>query len=374
MFGLNIHFEKREKENKLMHLLIPVVCIILALFVSGIVMEALGHDSILAYQFLFKGGFGSWRNISESILQAVPLMFCGLGVAVAAKMSVNNIGAEGQFTLGAWAATGVALYAKWIPNSLVLPAALIAGFLAGGIWAVIAVFPKAKWGVNETIITLMFNYVALLFVDYFVYGSWRDTSFVGTNLPYSETLPPHARMSYLGNTRITWAIFIAIIAAALIWIFFEKTVLGYQIRVIGSNVKAATYAGMKISRNMLIIMLISGGLAGLGGVATVTGAVGCLQPNLASGAGYTAIVISYMSQHNPFVVLIVSILFGGLTQGGFNVQIAGVPAQIVTLIQGLILFFILGGNIFARKRLVITRRVKVGSSSDELASSKGGTR
>lgn len=356
MLRLSIHFEKREKESMIMRFLIPLFCIFLALFVSGIVMEVLGHNSIQAYQFMFKGGFGSWRNITESILQAVPLMFCGLGVAVASKMSLNNIGAEGQFMLGAWAATGIALFADWIPSSLIIPAVLIGGFLAGGIWAVIAVFPKAKWGVNETIITLMFNYIALLFVDYFVYGSWRDTSFVGTNLPYSETLPPHARMSYLGNTRVTWAIFIAVIAAVLIWVFFEKTVLGYQIRVIGSNNKAATYAGMKISRNMLIIMLISGGLAGLGGVATVTGAVGCLQPNLANGAGYTAIVISYMSRHNPFVVLLVSILFGGLAQGGFNVQITGVPAQIVTLIQGLILFFILGGNIFARKRLVISRR------------------
>lgn len=369
MFGLSVHFEKRDKTNKLMFVLIPIICIFLALFVSGIVMQALGHDALLAYKFLFKGGFGSWRNISESILQAVPLMFCGLGVAVAAKMSVNNIGAEGQFILGAWAAAGVALFADWIPRSLLIPAVLVAGFLAGGLWAIIAVFPKAKWGVNETIITLMFNYVALLFVDYFVYGPWRDTSFVGTNLPYSETLPPQARMAYLGNTRITWAIFIAMIAAVLIWVFFEKTVLGYQVRVIGSNVKAATYAGMKISRNTLIVMLISGGLAGLGGVATVTGAVGCLQPNLAAGAGYTAIIISYMSHHNPFIVLLVSILFGGLSQGGFNVQITGVPAQIVTLIQGLILLFILGGNIFARKKLVFTKHTKLDTS--EISAEEG---
>ncbi len=126
--------------------------------------------------------------------------------------------------------------------------------------------------------------------------------------------------------------------------------------MIGANLKAAQYAGMDIFKNIFIVMLLSGGLAGLGGVATVTGTVGCLQPNLANGAGYTAIIISYLSKFNPFVVLVVSVLFGGLTQGGYSIQLVGVPVQIVTTIQGLILFFVLGGEIFAHNRLVFTRR------------------
>ena len=355
MRGIKIHFEKREKLSIVWRILIPVICVLLAFIVSGLLMLMLGYNAFAAFDRLLYGGFGNMRNLSESILQAVPLMFCGLAVSVAFKMSLNNIGAEGQFMMGAFAATGVALFAKWIPEPLVLPIVIIAGFVGGGLWAVIAVAPRAKWGVNETIITLMFNYVALLFVDYFVYGPWRDTTLLSTNLPYSEKLPAHARMATLGGTRITYAVFIAILATILIWIFFDKTVRGYQVRVIGANIKSATYAGMSISRNIYIVMLISGGLAGLGGMASVTGTVGSLQPNLASGAGYTAIVISYLSKFNPFIVLVVSVLFGGLTQGGYNIQLIGIPVHIVTTMQGLILLFVLGGEIFVRNRLVLTR-------------------
>ncbi len=222
MRGFKIHFEERDKLGLSTRLLIPIVCIALALVVCGLLMLALGYNPFSAYEKLFSGGFGSLRNISESILQAVPLMFCGLGVSVAFKMSLNNIGAEGQFTMGAFAATGIALYCPWIPSPLVIPAVLIGGFVAGGIWSALAVASKAFWGVNETIITLMFNYIALLFVDYFVYGPWRDTAATSTNLPYSERLPPRALMAYLGDTRITYALFIAIIAAGSFGCFSTK--------------------------------------------------------------------------------------------------------------------------------------------------------
>lgn len=353
--GVKIYFEKREKVPYYLHILIPIISIILALAVCALILLVLGYNVPSAYNKLFKGGFGNFRNLTESVLHAIPLMFCSLGVSIAFKMSLNNIGAEGQYMMGAFGAAGVALFMPWIPQPLVMPAVILAGFICGGLWAVLSIAPKAFWGVNETIITLMFNYVALLFVDFFVYGPWRDTDLASTNLPYSPPLPPAARMATLGNSRVTTAIFIALVAAVLIWFFFDKTIRGYQIRVIGANMKAARYAGMDVFKNIFIVMLLSGGLAGLGGVAMVTGTAGSLQPNLANGAGYTAITIAYLSKFNPFVVILVSVLFGGLTQGGFSVQLDNVPSQVVTLIQGLILIFVLAGEIFIRSKMTLAR-------------------
>ncbi len=352
---MRIRFEKREKLHPALRLAIPIGSVLLALLFCGIMMAALGFNPFTAYAKLFKGGFGSLRNLSESVMLSIPLMFCALGVSISFKMSLNNIGAEGQYMMGVMAATGVALYCPWIPTALIIPAMFIAGFLAGGIWAMIAVAPKAFWGVNETIITLMFNYVALLFCDFLLYGAWRDTSPETTGLPYSKMFPPTARLAYLGNTRVSWAVFIAIIAAVVIFLFFSKTTRGYQVRVIGANRRASEYAGMDIVKNIFLVMLFSGGLAGLAGVSQVAGVVGRMQPAMAAGDGYTAITIAYLCKFNPFLALIVALLFGGLNQGGFSVQIMGVPVQIVTTIQGLILFFVLGGEIFARNKLVFTK-------------------
>ncbi|MBQ3109249.1 MAG: ABC transporter permease [Clostridia bacterium] len=350
---MTIRFEKREKLHPVWRVLIPVICIILAFVACSFLILAIGKDPLLAYKKLFMGGFGTWKKLSESILQAIPLMFCALGVGVAFKMNINNIGAEGQYVMGAMAATGIALYCPWIPDALVIPAMLIVGFAVGAIWGMIAVAPKAFWGVNETIITLMFNYIALLFVDFLLFGAWRDTQL---NMNYSPKFPDHAMLSKLFGTRINTSIFIALAAAVLIYLFFSKTTRGYQIRVIGASAKAARYAGMSIRKNILIVMLVSGGLAGLAGVSQAAGAVGRLQQNFANGAGYTAIIVAYLSKFNPFVSLVVSVLLSGLAYGSVATQLVGVPEQVGTVIQGAILFFVLGGEIFARNKLVIRRK------------------
>ena len=351
---MKLHFEKREKLPFWQRALIPIVSIILALLFSGILMLALGYSPVEAYRRLFYGGFGNFKNLSESVMLAIPLMLCSLGVSISFKMSLNNIGAEGQYMMGVFAATYVALFMPNLPSPLVIPLMFLVGFLAGGIWALIAVLPKALWGVNETIITLMFNYIALLWCDYLCYGPWIDQTPQKTGLPYTQLFPPRAMLTHLGGTRVSWALFIAIIAAVVIYFFFSKTSRGYQVRVIGANRKAAQYAGMDIMKNILVVMLFSGGLAGIAGVSQLAGVVGRMQPSMPAGDGYTAITIAYLCKFNPFLVLIVSVLFGGLNQGGFNVQIMGLSVQIVTAIQGLILFFVLGGEIFARNRLIVT--------------------
>lgn len=350
---MRLRFDKREKTPKWLSPSVYVVCILLAFVVTGFVLMALKIDPLKAYGKMFKGAFGSANNLAESILQSLPLMLCGLGVAVTFKMNVANIGAEGQMTMGAWAATAFACYIEGIPSWLVLPLCFVAAFLAGAIWGIIAVLPKALWKVNEIIITLMMNYIAILWLDFWCYGSWRDPA--AANLPFCKPYPDYARLeTFFGraNTSLFWAI----IAAVLIFLFYKYTSRGYQIRVIGINEKAARYAGLDVNKNIVFVMAISGGLSGLAGLCYCAGTSGILRPQVANGAGYTAVTIAYLSKFNPFAILLVSFLFGALTQGSFSVQLMNVPVQIVTMMQGLILLFVLGGEIFIKNKVVMKRR------------------
>ncbi|MEG1547697.1 MAG: ABC transporter permease [Clostridia bacterium] len=350
---IGLRLEKRDSVSILVRVAVPVICILAAFMCCAVIIGLQGFNPLEVYARLIKGAYGTAYSISESVLQGIPLMLCGLGVSMAFKMSINNIGAEGQYAMGAFAATAVALFCPWIPKPLVLPAIMIAGFIGGAIWGMLAVAPRAFMGVNETIVTLMFNYIALYWVDYWCYGPWRDSS--GSNMPYTKVFPEYAQLPTLWDTRIHIGLIIAVIAAALIYMFYRFTVRGYQMRVIGTNVKAARYAGMNINANIMLVMLLSGGLAGLAGSSYVSGVVYRLQPNLPNGVGYTAIIIAYLAKFNPFLVLVVAVLFGGLTQGGYSVQIMGVSSRVVTMIQGGILFFVLAGEIFIRNRLVLIR-------------------
>ena len=352
----SLRFEKRAAPAWYIRVLNPVVCILLAFVCCGVIVAAQGFAPLAVYSRLLKNAFGSSFSFLESILQAIPLIFCGLGVSIAFRMSLNNIGAEGQYAMGAFAATGVALFCPWLPDKLLLPGMILAGFAAGALWGVLSVLPRVTLGVSETIVTLMMNYIALLFVNYWCYGPWRDRT--GNNMPYSPIIPDAAHFRTFGNTRLHTGLLLAVVMTVLVFLFYRYTTRGYQMRVIGSNPAAARYAGLKVKSNILLAMALSGGLAGLAGVTQIGGVVFRLEPDLPNGAGYTAIVIAYLSGFNPFVILLVSILFGGLTQGGFSLQIMGISSKIVTMIQGAILLFVLGGEIFIRNRLVLVKRTE----------------
>lgn len=350
----SLRFEKREAPSWLIRVLNPIICIVLAFICCGIIVAAQGFEPLAVYGRLMKNAFGSSFSLLESILQAIPLIFCGLGVSIAFRMSLNNIGAEGQYAMGAFAATGVALFCPALPDNLVIPCMILAGFAAGAVWAAVSVVPRVAWGVSETIVTLMLNYIALLFVNYWCYGPWRDRT--GNNMPYSPIIPETAQFQTFGSSRLHTGLILAVGMAILVYLFYRYTTRGFQMRVIGCNPVAARYAGLKVKGNMLLAMALSGGLAGLAGVTQIGGVVFRLEPDLPNGAGYTAIVIAYLSGFNPFVILLVSILFGGLTQGGFSLQIMGISSKIVTMIQGAILLFVLGGEIFIRNRLVLVKK------------------
>ena len=314
-----------------------------------------GH-AIGRYRYFFRGAFGSSRNLSESVLQSIPLMLASLGVSIALTMSVVNIGAEGQYAMGAWAATGVALYARQLPEQMVLPAMLLAGSAAGALWCLLSMLPRILWGVNETILTLMFTYIALQWIDYWLFGTWRDP---GSNMPISASLPSNALFSKFGDTRVNSAIFLALFSALVLWFVYRKTATGYRMRVIGSSPRAARYAGMKIGRAMVLAMLVSGGLAGLAGVAQVGGAAGRLYTNPADGAGYTALIISRLAKNDPLLIVLLSLFFGGLIQGSYSLQMALIPSEMSSLLQGAILLCSLASDIFVANRLVIRVKARV---------------
>lgn len=349
-----IKFEKRMTAPLSLQIAITAASIFLALIFGGLFLLARGFNPLEVYKLMFEGSFGSFYGFSETVVKAIPLMLAGLGVAVAFKTLLWNIGAEGQIYMGAFAASGVALFGHGIPEPLVLPCMVLAGFIGGALWGLVPAIPKAYLGVNETIVTLMLNYVAILWVDYLVYGPWKDPH--GYNFPLTAMFPDYALLPAIPGTRIHLGLLFGLMAAVVLHIVFRYTTWGYQITVIGESRKAAEYAGMNIKRNILLAMFISGGLAGLAGMAEVSGIIGRLQHTVSTGYGYTAIIIAYLAKMNPLVIILVSLLFGGLSTGGYAIQVLGLPSQIVMMLQGAILFFLLGGEIFTRYRIVLTRK------------------
>lgn len=354
-----LKLEKRGETPSYLYVVIPILSIILALVFSGLLIAAVGNDPIAGYTKLFSGAFGSPSKIGNTFTKAVPLMLCGLSVAVAFKMKLMNIGAEGQMTLGCLAASGVALFSG-IQGPMLLVVMFIVGFLAGGLWAIVSILPKVLFGVSEVIVTLLMNYIAILFADYFIYGPWRDPD--GENMPFSAAFSDDATLPAIFDGMTTSGLLVAIFAAVILFVVLRKTVWGFQVKVIGESRDSAAYAGMNIRSNILLIMLLSGGLAGLAGMCEVSGTVGRLQSGISNDSGYTAIIIAYLSRFNPLVVLLVSVLFGALQAGSFSMQMAGLPVQIVTMLQGAILLFVLAGEYFIRYKIVIPSWKKEGTN------------
>ena len=281
-------------------------------------------------------------------------MLCALGISVAFRMKLWNIGAEGQFYMGAFAASGLPLYLPELPAVIMLPGMLVLGCVAGGLWGLLPAILRAKWKVNEIIATLMFNYVAILWVDYLVYGPWKDPK--GFNFPLSAKFPEAAALPTFGASRIHMGLLLALLIAVLFWVMFQKSRWGYEIRVIGESEPAARYAGINISRNIYLVMILSGAVCGLAGMTEISGITGRLQPNLSPGYGFTAIIVAWLSKLHPAAIVVVAVLFGALQVGGYFVQTMGVPASISAMLQGAVLFFVVGGEFLTQYKIIMGRK------------------
>lgn len=364
---MQIFFEKRKNVSRKAIILVPIISFIAALLLGAILLLITGVNPISTYQAMVRGAFGSVYAFSETLVVAIPLMLTGLGVAIAFRMRFWNIGAEGQLVFGGIAGAGVALFlSDLIPGNLLLPAVILAGMLAGALWAGIPAVLKAYLGVDETLTSLMLNYVAILFASYLYYGAWRDP--MGFGFPGTARFVEDAWLPRLFG-RAHYGLFFAIIAGIILWFVFNRTRWGFELKIIGENKTAARYLGIKIASNIVLALLLSGALSGLAGASQVAGIFRRLQTGLAAGYGYTAIIIAWLAQLNPIAVLFVSILMGALFVGGDQVQMMmGLPSAVGLVLQGLILFPMLAGTLFTEYRLRIIRPQKTQSIESEAAS------
>lgn len=330
---------------------ISLVSVALGLLFCGVLLALTGNNPIALYGQIVSAAFGSAYGLSETVVYSVPLILCSLGVMVAFRMKLWNIGAEGQLYMGAFGATFFALTFPNLPGFLLLPLMALAGVVCGGLWALIPAVPKALWNVNETISTLLLNYIAMLWVTYLVYGPWRDPH--GKNFPLTAQFSAGATLPVLvPGTRITVAVLFAVLLAVVFYFLMKYSKWGYEIRVSGGSRLAADYAGISYVKNVLLVLFVSGALSGFAGMAEVSGLIHRLQQSVSPGYGNTAIIIALIAKLNPLSILLVSFLMGALLVGGYSLQTAGFPSSIVSMFQGAILFFVLAGELLNNYRLV----------------------
>lgn len=293
------------------------------------------------------------RLLMETIKRAIPIGLAALGLNIAFRMNFWNIGAEGQIYMGMFAATGIVLthvYYGFIPENLVLSTMVIAAFIAGGAWCIVPAALKSKLNVNEILTTLMMNYIAMLFVDFLIYGPWRDPK--GYGFPLSIPFPDYAKTIFVGGDSAYTGLLLLIITAAVVFSIFRFSKLGFELKVVGGNPDAARYAGMSIPRIITLGAFLSGGLAGIGGLTIVSGIIGRLRPRASPGYGYTAIIVAFLAGLNPWLIVPASIFFGGLLTAGEALQASlNIPGAAVQMFQAIIFMFIIMGEFFKRYRI-----------------------
>jgi simple sugar transport system permease protein len=343
---------------------LPVVtsigAVIVALIIGGVILAVAGGNPVQSYRHIFKAAFGSVGVFNDTLVKASPLILVGLACALAFRMRLWNIGAEGQFYAGAFGASAVVLVPLLAPETsawLMIPAMMVAGFIAGAIWGFVPGYLKAKMNVNEIITTLMMNYIAVSWNNYWVFAHWNESGFqMSPTFPKSAWLPRladyAAQIPAFSGLTLHMGIVFSLAMVFVVWFVLYRSRWGYEIRLIGDNPEAARYAGLRIVRNTVLVMMFSGGLAGLAGMAEITGVVHRFQERISPGYGFTGIIIAWLAKLNPFAVVLVSILFGGLILAGREIQPAGIPL----MLQGIILFSIISSEVLVRYRIRIRRQ------------------
>lgn len=338
-----------------------LLAILGALVTTGIFILFLGFNPMDVYISMLDGSFGTMYRFREAIILAVPLIITSLGISVAFRMKFWNIGAEGQIIMGAFAASYFALYHSNLPKGVLLPAMFLAAVAAGGIWALIPAFFKAHFGTNETLFTLMMNYMAQKLITYLQYGPWKDPKAMGAGKIALFT--DNAALPEVFGIHIGWII--AIVLVALMYIFINKTKRGYEIQVIGESENTARYAGMNVKKIIMSSIMLSGALCGMVGMFQVSGVNHTLSYQVANGAGFTAIITTWLAGLSAPVIVVVCFLFAVLQQGGNFLQTAfSIHASVAQLIQGMILFFVLGSEFFIQYRLVRNQKSDSAASKE----------
>lgn len=340
--------------------LLSLVAILFALLSGAIVLLLAGGNPVQSYTHIAKASFGSLGVFSDTLVKAIPIMLVGLACSIAFRMRIWNIGAEGQFFLGAFGASAVVLLpivpedaSRWVT----IPLMIIAGMLMGALWGIIPGYLKSKFNVNEIISTLMMNYIAVSWNNYWIFAVWTEGGFQMSRVFQKSAWLPRLTdygkfIPELRGLTTHLGLVFAVVAAGIVWFILYRSKWGYEIRLIGDNPRAAEYAGISITRNIVLVMAASGALAGLAGMSEISGVVHRFQGAISPGYGFTGIIVAWLAKLNPFAVIIVSVLFGALILAGREIQPSGIPK----LIQGIILVSLIASDFFLRYRVRIVRR------------------
>ncbi len=346
---------KRTDLTKKQSILFRVIAVFGALVATSIFIMLIGFNPIDVYVSMLDGSFGSMYRFKEAIIQAIPLIITSLGISVAFRMKFWNIGAEGQIIMGAFAASYFALYYSNIPKGLLLLLMFVSAAITGGIWALIPAYFKAKFGTNETLFTLMMNYIAQKFLMFLQYGPWKDPNALGAGK--IAMFSDNAALPEVFGIHIGWIA--AIVLVILMYIFINKTKRGYEIQVIGESENTARYAGMNVKKIILSSILLSGALCGIVGMFQVSGVNHTLSYQIANGVGFTAIITTWLAGLSAPVIVVACFLFAVLQQGGTYIQTAfSIHASVAQILQGMILFFVLGSEFFIQYKLVRNRNME----------------
>jgi general nucleoside transport system permease protein len=366
---MRLRLEARAEPSRLMGWLAPLFAAALTIVVGFVLFSALGRNPLQAFYTFFVHPVRDLNGVAELLLKASPLMLIGVGLACGYRANVWNIGAEGQLTLGAIFAGGVALYFYESESVLVLPLMIVAGIVGGMLWAAIPALLRTRFNASEILTSLMLVYVASLLLSYLVHGPWRDPE--GFNFPQSRQFTASALYPMLlEGTRLNASFLLSLAAVAAGYLFLNRSFLGFQMQVAGQADAAARYAGFSAQGMIWLGMLIGGACAGLAGVGEVAGPIGQLLPSVSPGYGFAAIIVAFVGRLQPPGILLASLLMSLLYLGGEAAQIGlNLPAAITGLFQGMLLFFLLGSDVFINYRLKLVRAVRPPSLAPAKAAS-----
>lgn len=347
--------------DRLIDALLPSIAVLLALGVGVLLLFMLGANPLDAYSAMIGGAFGSINGITQTLAKATPLLLVGVGICIAFRGGVINIGGEGQIIVGALAATALALGLRELPGWLLLPLVLLVGALAGAVWGGIAGVLKAWLGVNEILSTVMLNQIALQLMNFLLRDLMLDPAQIaaGTNIPQSEALPESVWLTRLvPRTLLHTGVILAVILAVLVYFLLWRTTIGYRIRAVGLNAAASRYAGIPVRRYMALSLVLSGGFAGLAGTVEVLGLHHRMIEGLSGGYGFSGIVAALFGKLHPLGAIPASFLFGALLVGADRMQRAvQVPSALVIALQGMVVLFVVASDLYIRRRA--RRRVVV---------------
>jgi len=322
-----IKIENRRSVQMSTTIVVGIISVLIALLICIIVLQLMQYKPIEVFSKVFNKTYFRLDGILENLLTLIPISLCALSVAIPAKTGYWNIGVEGQFYMGAIGATGIALAFPYLPRLILIPLMLIGGIILSGLAGFMCIIPKIKWGISEILTTILSNSIIIYFVRFLVYDAWEDPKTVAA------------------QTSEHYGFILAILLVLGIHIILKRTIFGYELRLTGANPRGAEYAGINTKKYAYLSMSIGAALAGIAGVLEVSGIVFRLQPTISADYGFSAFVIAWIARLSPIAILFVGYMFSGLLVAGFRMQMMGLPSSIVAMLKGLILLFVLAGEL-----------------------------